>query len=82
MGVAAVVAAAVAVADVSVAELEDTIEDVLIQMSGVNKEPSEWNPSGIGSGPSELETKCAILREELSEVLLELETPKVSDQCD
>lgn len=69
-------------ADVTVAELEDTIADVLSQMTGLNGGMTSEEDSGVGPEPSELEEKCTQLRIEISEVLLELETPKVSDQCD
>lgn len=61
-------------ADVTVAELEDTLADVLSQMqaSGSTGLPHE----------SDIETLCANIRTDIGEVLLELETPKISDQCD
>ena len=40
---------------------------------------------GIGgeeSTLSDLEAKCTLLRQEIKEVIAELYTPKVSDQCD
>jgi hypothetical protein len=64
-------------ADVTVAELEDAIADILSQVMTCGT---------IGStmldGEVDLETLCTQIRTEIGEVLVELETPKVSDQCD
>lgn len=41
--------------------------------------------SGIGGEEEtllDLESKCTQLQEEIKQVLLELDTPRVSDQCD
>ena len=55
-------------ADVVVADLEATIDDILQQMStdGTN-------------GISDLESKCAVLRKEIREVIEEVDAPKVND---
>jgi hypothetical protein len=53
-------------AEVSVSELEDTIADVLSQMSGIGGEEHIL---------SDLEAKCTVLRREVDEVIAELDAP-------
>lgn len=53
-------------AEVTVPELEDTIADVLSQMSGIGGEEHIL---------SDLEAKCTVLRREVDEVLAELDAP-------
>jgi len=53
-------------AEVTVPELEDTIADVLSQMSGIGGEEDIL---------SDLEAKCTVLRREVGEVMAELESP-------
>jgi len=60
-------------ADVTVQQLQDTINDVLAQMSDIGGEEATLE---------DLESKCDILRQEIQEVLAELDTPRVSDQCE
>lgn len=53
-------------AEVTVPELEDTIADVLSQMSGIGGEEHIL---------SDLEAKCTVLRREVGEVMAELDAP-------
>jgi len=61
-------------ADVTVTQLRETITDVLAQMSGIG---------GDEDTLQDLTEKGATLQQEVLEVMMELDTPKVSDQvCD
>ena len=60
-------------ADVKVSDLEATITDVLEQM-GANAEGEAQR--------NEIESRCALMRLELSEVIAECFAPKVSDMCE
>lgn len=60
-------------ADVKVEELEATISDVVQEMLSASS-------AGDSGATEDIVARCAVLRTEVQDVLLELETPRVSDR--